>query len=353
MSFDLKQELKYFGAVESEIILLDSETPSLIDYLDLLGTKRTQQISNSRTISIRPNAVIEIEGKPALYILNADYLSQNLSIRTNELLNLRRIIACRGDMAPLAVLEPGKLTVYSSEIKTKLPKPTVIASNDSSAQWYIRDALLGKGLKYDLKEFEKFGEQHLDELAIHDLLFNLLTGVSDCLLKTKALKNKFDEVLSLVGRALFTRFLIDRSIINSETFQDIYEYDKPEDCFNTAELATKSCLWLENNFNGELLPLPEPKSRYAEYFETLDDEVFKILSRVLYRTSGGGQLHLDWGFLDFAHVPVGLLSEVYEQYAHQHFSVEARHESVHYTPHHIAKYVLDQAFEGLTTCSKV
>ncbi len=352
MNFDIVQELKYFGAVESEIILLDHEAPSLIDYLDLLGSQRTEQIYHTRSISIRPNAVIEVEGKPALYVLRADKLSQDNTSRIAELLDVRRIIACRGDETPLAILEPGKLTVYASGVKTSLPAPVVIDSKSISAQWYIRDALLGKSYLDNSRAVDASRKQDVNQLAIHDLLFNLLTAVSDSLLKTPSLEGKFDEVLSLVGRALFTRFLIDRSIINAETFPIIYENNRPENCFSSAEVAAMTCQWLEENFNGELLPLPEKHSQYLKYFQSLDSAVFNILSCILYRTDGGGQLHLDWGFLDFAHVPVGLLSEVYEQYAHQHFEVEARDESVHYTPHHIAKYVLDQAFEGLTTCNK-
>ncbi len=160
----------------------------------------------------------------------------------------------------------------------------------------------------------------------------------------------------MVGRALFTRFLIDRAIINRETFPAIYKDSRPEDCFTDPGSAALTCRWLEDTFNGELLPLPiAKKNQFLEYFRSLETptrKVFKILSNILYRTDETGQLHLDWGFVDFAHVPVGLLSQVYERYAHEHFGKHARDESVHYTPQSLANYVVSQAFEGVTTRAK-
>jgi hypothetical protein len=58
-------------------------------------------------------------------------------------------------------------------------------------------------------------------------------------------------------------------------------------------------------------------------------------------------LALTWEGVDFAHVPVGLLSEVYEDYAHQFYRDAALRESVRYTPRHLAEFTVTQAFTGL------
>jgi hypothetical protein len=356
MELDLRNDLSAYGASHDEVLLLEKEEHSLIGYLDLLAARNPPTLAG-RKPTLCPAAVIEIEGRAALYVLRVDQLAGDRPTQEAQLLDVRRAIACRGDSAPLAVIQPGQIVVFASELKTRLPTPKCLKSTDPSARWFVRDALMG--LRVDVS-VDLLGsvikEKDPDQEAIHDLLFRLLTEVNTALLKTAPLRGKLDEVLSLVGRALFTRFLIDRGIINRETFPAIYKNSKPEECFADPDSAALTCRWLEDTFNGELLPLPlAKKSQFLEYFRSLatpTNKVFKILSNILYRTDEAGQLHLDWGFVDFAHVPVGLLSQVYERYAHEHFEKHAKDESVHYTPHHIANYVVSQAFEGVTTRAK-
>lgn len=356
MQDDLIRELGAYGASSNEVLLLDTETPFLIDYLDLLAARNPSHLTD-RKPGLCPDAVLEFEGRPGLYVLRADHLVGEISTQREQLLQVRRAIACRGDTAPLAVIQHGQITIFASELKTELPSPLTIRREDSEARWLIRDILMGVELASG-KEVDLFGNAikgHSDSEAIYDLLFRLLTEVNSSLLRTTALSGKLDDVLSLVGRALFTRFLIDRGIINRKTFPAAYTDGGPEGCFADAKAAAKTCMWLEENFNGELLPLPAKKSELLRYFRSLDStdhSVFKGLSKILYRTTESGQLHLDWGFVDFAHVPVGLLSQVYERYAHEHFEKNAKDESVHYTPHHIANYVVKQAFEGITTAKR-
>ena len=55
---------------------------------------------------------------------------------------------------------------------------------------------------------------------------------------------------------------------------------------------------------------------------------------------------LEWEDFDFAHVPVGLLSQVYEEFSWK-WDPHAKDTSVHYTPRRIANYVVEEAFAGL------
>ncbi|HET8798151.1 MAG TPA: N-6 DNA methylase [Thermoanaerobaculia bacterium] len=63
------------------------------------------------------------------------------------------------------------------------------------------------------------------------------------------------------------------------------------------------------------------------------------------RAEAGGQLRL-WRDLDFAHVPVGLLSQVYERHS-QRYDASAKKTSVYYTPRGIAEYMVDEAFAAM------
>lgn len=63
----------------------------------------------------------------------------------------------------------------------------------------------------------------------------------------------------------------------------------------------------------------------------------------------GFQLPLiDWGDLDFAHIPIGVLSQVYESFSRVWDSQLSENTSVYYTPKNIARYLVDDAFEGVS-----
>ncbi|NJO56550.1 MAG: N-6 DNA methylase [Rhodospirillales bacterium] len=58
-------------------------------------------------------------------------------------------------------------------------------------------------------------------------------------------------------------------------------------------------------------------------------------------------MDLDWSEFDFAHIPVGVLSQVYESFSHRADPRTARDTSVHYTPRTIASLMVDEAFAPL------
>lgn len=124
---------------------------------------------------------------------------------------------------------------------------------------------------------------------------------------------------------------------------------------------------MDETFNGDLLPLvasiskdtpPRERKRlylqaYEEAGQKTKNEVFTHLEAILkgYETVSAGHVQLtldvDWDDLNFRHIPVGVLSQVYESFSHQWDSDAARTDSVHYTPKNIAKLLVEQALEGI------
>lgn len=351
----LRDELSAFGASGQNIRWLDGSSADNIEYYDLvdgvgLNWERTQKVALS--------AVVEFEQRPLLYVLRADAMSSGPGQQTAQLQALRGKLACRGDRAWLAVLTPGQLTVYPVGLSPSLPTPVAISHADGNAHLFVQDLISGR--REDL-------QRNVEQRSFHDLLFKLVTDANRGLLKLPALEGKTDIVLSLVGRALFARFLIDRSLMNSKSFP-AFAGDF-QTCFSTAKKAAQVCKWQDETFNGELLPLVE--KNYGPFFRELENEcpeAFNFLSTILYHAPDGQLLIKEtWAHVDFAHVPIGLLSEVYEQFAHDHGpekpkteeEVEASKkkrkkkslaaaESIHYTPRNIAAYMLDQAWPALT-----
>jgi hypothetical protein len=129
--------------------------------------------------------------------------------------------------------------------------------------------------------------------------------------------------------------------------------ESPGDCFGNVNNSVETCRWLDETFNGDLLPL---SSDYTAVFrranEQTDGKLFLHLQAILEGWEHVGpeefQLLIDWGDLDFAHIPIGVLSQVYENFSRVWDSQQREQTSAYYTPKNIARYLVDDAFEGVT-----
>ena len=351
MTLDLRTELGRYGAGKDAIKLLDDkEDKTLLRYVDLFPESATRK---GASVSSMPSGVVELDDRPLVYVYRANTLASGPDEGTaGRIPELVRALACRGEGHYLAVVYPGELKVYPIGLMEDEPIPASIRA-DSTAAPFLIPSLAADEAPQSLKQ------QLANAKSLHKLLFDLITSVAQELRDGGSLSiaRERDEVLPLVGRAIFARFLIDRGIINARTFPELYSDDnKPERAFETAELAALTCNWLDNKFNGELLPLlfDIPKPKYDDYLaffsrrKIVKGRVLHHLTNVMYRAPNGRlALALSWDGVDFAHVPIGLLSEVYEDYAHQFYKDDALRESVRYTPKHIAEFTVAQAFEGL------
>lgn len=329
----LLQQLTSYGARSDDIIILGpQEDPSQIRYLELRNHRGDE--------TLRPSAVVEFMARPLMYALEGPCEPLALG-------KLRRILALRGDADYMALVEPGRLTIYGIALDSVPTPPALyhVEQGDSRAATIIPELELTPPTLTSAA----------DSRGIQLLLFKLLDATIDNLHEQGV---GVDDALSLAGRALFLRFLIDRRVVGDANLPDVCSGAKRyEDCFATSENASRTCAWLDQTFNGNLLPLSCPKERPSkEWFDTLGTKskkrVFYELSNILYRTNAQGQLSLDWATLDFGHVPVGLLSQVYERHVHRYDPL-ARAESVHYTPRNLVEYMVDEVFCGIRDAHRV
>jgi len=343
MSQSILNSLKAFGATDDDILLFDPSDYRSINYLNLLVPVDGHPL---------PEGVILSGQRPVLYFMNATNLAIDASIRANQIHNVVNILACRGEVVTLAVVSHGQITVFPVRTNEPIGEGLTAMGEDESAGGFIRDIIEG-ALPTDAAKY-LYGE-NAGSGGVDDILFSLLMRVGHDLNATEVLRGQHETILALVGRALLTRFLIDRQIITPDTFPQLYSACSVADCFYTPENAALTNDWLDNTFNGDLLPLPAFRKSYEQWFATLDTDVFKKLSFIIGHADEYGQLPLP-GFINFAYVPVGLLSEVYERYAHENLEDEvrasAKRESIHYTPRHIADYMISQAFDAVTTSER-
>lgn len=148
------------------------------------------------------------------------------------------------------------------------------------------------------------------------------------------------DALSLVGRGLFWRFLIDRCLLDNLSPGDVCHGAQTwEQCLDAKSRALRTFAWLDRTFNGGLLPFENRPTGF-------NPRVFSdVLANIAHGATENGQLRLptDWREINFAYVPVGLLSEVYEAFSHHIDPDQARRDSIHYTPSHLVDFIVSQA----------
>lgn len=288
-------------------------------------------------------AIVEKDGSPLVYIATGR-AGDNLGGR-----DLAQLLGNRGETAVLLDLHRSTdqrlmARAWPCDLEATVPR-LLDLNNPIDARSVLGD--LQQGL------WGTAGKPY-QEQRLRDLLVDSVHTVSAALLNATAshwrAKGRGQEVLALVGRALFTRFLLDRGILAENTAPELWALLGGDGsmAFNSAELASRTCEWLDNTFNGEFMPLGAKKGYHAYFSDLLRHSPGALapLGWIVGRTDAGGQLPL-WERLDFSHIPAGTLSEVYEDYARRKAPRKAKETSVHFTPRHIARMMVRQALAGL------
>ena len=326
-------------------------TPAQLDYLDLLPTRSNQRPSLT--------AVAEHQGTALLYIVDA---CGDAKLDNARLADVRRILANRSDPAWLGVVQAGSLEIFPIGFHEAADAQPVeiIEESSETAPFFFQSLVHGT--------FEKDSKLRGTDY-VYRKIFDLLTQTMNKFVPREG-KGQIDaiEVLSMAGRALFFRFLIDRSIVRENELSGpdgiCPAATELKDAFSTAEKAAQTSAWLDATFNGDFLPLisesiplDDRAKREAAYLgfynrtqHLVGRKIFTHLHAILcgwHAVGGSFQPEFDWGDLDFAHIPVGVLSQVYESFSHRADPRTARETSVHYTPRTIASLMVDQAFAAV------
>ena len=342
-TLNLRAEVQRYGVSSRSFHDLAGQASSgLLDYLDLF---RWDDESQAETGDLRPDGVAESQGRPLLFIVNESRLAQNPNEQEQQLNVLRHNLACRGDRAYLARIRPGEISVVPVSLDDKTPAWKQYTPGTPEALTFFSRLVQGH---YDGKGEPKEADY------VFSAMFKLVSSVAD---RLAALTLKRADVLSLMGRALFFRFLRDRRVVRDSDVRRIApKAASILDCFIDAENAASTSAWLDKTFNGDLLPLTDDGS--SNYFEEIGrrsgGRVFFHLSAIIKGDEPSGDEHYqiplgipNFGRYDFAHVPVGLLSQVYESFAWKWEHQNAKETSVHYTPRNIAAMLVDEAFNKL------
>ena len=177
------------------------------------------------------------------------------------------------------------------------------------------------------------------------------------------------DVLSVTGRALFFRFLLDRHIILDSERGEICLM--PLNSMTPSQMRKKRLRHRVGSMRHSTViccrsgwiccPMPVwmivarlTSDCTAGWVPTRNKRCF-FISRPFsvvgspWATRFQRRLPIDWNDFNFAHIPIGVLSQVYETFSHQWDGKHAEKTSVYYTPKNIAQCLVEEAFGGLKT----
>lgn len=315
------QTLEKYGADPAAIRSFDADAPDLLPYATLLAARK-----NSDSVLAALTGVYEWQNTPLVFLVDAEKLA-----RDQGLDRIRRLVAMRGDAPYLGVVRPGQLALYRVSLDKDPADKTLIdlpipAGEEQATFPHLSNHRPGVA-------------PHSRQWISKVVLTLLSASLGDLKVQFKVAN---EDAISLVGRALFTRFLADRGLLPNSLFPS--GQNEAAALFDSADQAARTSRWLDATFNGDFLPVN------SGLFESLPSEGFKTLGDIL-RRAAGGQLYLGWEekweSLDFAYIPVGVLSQAYEHYLREHAPDKQRKEGGYYTPRIIADMLVRGAFHAL------
>jgi type I restriction-modification system DNA methylase subunit len=339
----LERELSKIGCPEL-IALKGPADADHLNYLDLMG--------GYIDAALRPDAVAEFQGRPALYVI--DNMGDGAPLTNVQMRDLGQILANRSEHAVLGVVRPGELTLYP----VSLDRAALEAAEPKAFSLSDADPLLFQSLATGAVTLE--GQATAPDYVfdeIHDLLMEADAALAGHMSPL--------EVLSVAGRALFFRFLHDRGIVLPQELEEICPKAKDlKDVFADAERAAATSCWLDETYNGDLLPLVDEVAdadsgkrlaAYRKFFREAhaktNGKIFLHLQAIMRGWKHVGdstfQTRIDWDDFDFAHIPIGVLSQVYETFSRRWDEMDASETSVHYTPKNIAHLLVQEALAGV------
>jgi hypothetical protein len=321
--------LTELGADRDSLHPFDCPAPELLAYSTILMAR-----GHDNDLHL-VEGVYEWQEAPLVFLVDGNKLNGDF----RRLKRIRRILAMRGDAPYLGVVHPGRLDVYRIALDRHSLSTVRVDTGVSDDESWLTFARLA-----NLRPAAEIN----DKTWITGVILKLLDQAISSLKTNDGLSG--EDAISLVGRALFMRFLADRALLPPA--KDIVAGDTgwlgsapaEHEFFDRPDTVRRSCAWLDKTFNGDLLPLSD------EVFPKLTVAACHVLGNIL-RRADDGQLSLGWqerwDNLDFSHIPVGVLSQAYEYYLRKHAPKQQQQEGGFYTPHAIANLMISAAFRGL------
>jgi hypothetical protein len=187
--------------------------------------------------------------------------------------------------------------------------------------------------------------------SVNQQLLDDLEALEQDLVKTRLDRS---AAQALIGRSIFTQYLIDREIVNSEELNRYSGKQTLPDALRNPQAAEALFRWLGDVFNGDMFPVSGSVEQFGQHH-------LARMADFLEATDSEGQLNLFPYRFDI--IPVELISSIYQQFVHSHERdrkdnpnaepSEAKENSVHYTRLPVVSLILDEVMDGISGNEKV
>jgi type I restriction-modification system DNA methylase subunit len=294
------------------------------------------------------NGILCIEGKPTVYFKEVDGIdSQNQKECYQKFWN-------QGLATLLVLISPKEVQVFSS-----LANP-VKEDSDLGDEHRLVEILelTAKALFYRRVQtgqiYRDYPESFQSDKTVDKFLLKNLRIARDELHKHQNLEYKV--VHSLLGRIIFTCYLIERKIIGEQEFVEagVKNVKNLRELFSQYKgIKARDILYdlfgiLEKHFNGSVFDKTTECER-----QKIDEDHIEILRRILnVEELATGQRMFDFWAYNFEVIPVETISSIYEEFLAAEDEEEQRKSGAYYTPKHLAEMVVDVAVENWNLLDK-
>lgn len=264
-----------------------------------------------------------------------------------EIAAWRREIWNEGFAPLLWVVSPNRIDLYNGFGR---PSPSTDADKNRLATFEAIDASLAEldalagRLAMETGQFWLNAPSVNRKTAVDQQLLSDLAALERDLVVAELARS---EAQALIGRSIFTQYLVDRDIVSAARLEALCGHTKLPAALRDRTATTQLFAWLTRTFNGDMFPpsaaaLPHPAhlARVADFLEAVDP------------TNG----QMTFFPYQFDVIPVELISSIYEQFAHSGAapvggkprSTEASRAGVYYTRLPVVSLILDEVMDGLS-----
>lgn len=325
------------------------------------GSRLRPILSDSR-VGLLADAVFSAQSVPTTIFKDA-----GSAIPTERQIAQWHEAAWNVGVAPMLwIITPTDIRLYDCYASPAKESPQQIATQpldvfplDSEDQLRALDAMCGRyatetGVFWSSAIGQKIDRRHrvdrqlLDEInALEEQLTRVARADAQPLQDPQVeMEASRDFAQRLIGRCIFTSYLVDRGIAQPFLPQGLAA--DVAGMFATVDSTFKLFRWLRSTFNGDLFPMDDPGAEHQRLGVAHLDLLREFIEgRSL--LSGQGRLFR----FRYDAIPVDLISSIYQQFARSSAADDAHVQGLHYTPVELVHLTLDPVFEALPATARV
>lgn len=284
---------------------------------------REQEWNNNDIFSYETKKIINDKLKPyAFFVFNQEPLLLFFkNIQNSDFKNIWNF----NKSAIVFDLTESTLTIYNGfDFITKHKKLNILADDRNLSDFDFFSLVTGE-------TFEKYKNKLKKQNRVDEILLKNIKYLKKILIEKHKLSNEIAN--NLIGRIIFTRYLIDRNVeIKFNGKQTIINNEKFINILNNHTETYKFFEYLQSKFKGNLFPIGETEKQQVTY------KVLQEIITFLNETELENNQTSFFKFYDFSIIPVELISNVYEFFIGQSGQEK---QGAYYTPIFLVEYILN------------